>query len=120
MTAANLMKSNAGYINTGAWSDKAIKEAKRFGEVTEVASSKDRTTTTSQKQMKFQQVWTICTLRLTTPFLVPVPSITATDAPLIADMSSDIFSEHSIILPLIYFMPGHKKIWDQRVPHLLS
>ena len=29
MTAANLMKSNAGYINTGAWSDKAIKEAKR-------------------------------------------------------------------------------------------
>ena len=41
MTAANLMKSKAGYINTGAWSDKAIKEAKRYGEVIEIASSKD-------------------------------------------------------------------------------
>ncbi|MEL0226004.1 MAG: aminotransferase class V-fold PLP-dependent enzyme, partial [Flavobacteriaceae bacterium] len=33
MAAANLMKTKAGYINTGAWSDKAIKEAKRYGEV---------------------------------------------------------------------------------------
>ena len=26
MAAANLMKSKAGYINTGAWSDKALKK----------------------------------------------------------------------------------------------
>ncbi len=30
MVAANLMQKKAGYINTGAWSDKAIKEAKRL------------------------------------------------------------------------------------------
>ena len=41
MTAYNLLQSKAGYINTGTWSDKAIKEAKLFGDVIEVASSKD-------------------------------------------------------------------------------
>ena len=49
MAAANLMKTKAGYINTGAWSDKAIKEAKRYGEVVEVASSKEITLTISLK-----------------------------------------------------------------------
>ena len=42
MTAYNLLENKAGYINTGTWSDKAIKEAKIFGEVVEVASSKDK------------------------------------------------------------------------------
>ena len=40
MAAYNLMETRAGYINTGSWSDKAIKEAKLFGEVVEMASSK--------------------------------------------------------------------------------
>ena len=42
MTAYNLLESKAGYVNTGTWSDKAIKEARLFGEVLEVASSKDK------------------------------------------------------------------------------
>ena len=41
MTAYNLLENKAGYINTGAWSSKALKEAKNFGDVIEVASSKD-------------------------------------------------------------------------------
>ena len=41
MTAYNLLENKAGYINTGAWSTKAMKEAKNFGEVIEIASSKD-------------------------------------------------------------------------------
>jgi phosphoserine aminotransferase len=41
MVAYNLLETKAGYVNTGTWSDKAIKEAKLFGEVVEVASSKD-------------------------------------------------------------------------------
>ncbi len=40
MVAYNLLETKAGYVNTGTWSDKAIKEAKLFGEVVEVASSK--------------------------------------------------------------------------------
>ena len=42
MTAYNFLNKNAGYINTGSWSTKAIKEAKLFGDVTEIASSLDK------------------------------------------------------------------------------
>lgn len=38
----NLLEKKAGYINTGVWAKKAIKEAKLFGEVEVVASSEDR------------------------------------------------------------------------------
>ncbi len=41
MIPFNIMKSKAAYVNTGAWANKAVKEAKGFGEVVEVASSKD-------------------------------------------------------------------------------
>jgi len=43
MVAMNLMKNGkACYVETGAWSKKAIAEAKKFGEVIVVASSKDK------------------------------------------------------------------------------
>ncbi|MGB5360694.1 MAG: aminotransferase class V-fold PLP-dependent enzyme, partial [Eudoraea sp.] len=42
MVAYNFLESKAGYINTGTWSTKAIKEAKPFGDVIEIASSKDK------------------------------------------------------------------------------
>lgn len=41
MIPFNLMNKKAAYINTGTWASKALKEAKAFGEVVEVASSKD-------------------------------------------------------------------------------
>jgi len=37
MAAYNLLEKKAAYLNTGTWSSKAIKEAKLFGEVEEVA-----------------------------------------------------------------------------------
>ena len=40
-TALNLLENRAGYLNTGTWSDKAIKEAKLYGDVLEIASSKE-------------------------------------------------------------------------------
>ena len=45
MIPMNLMVAHkrAAFMNTGAWSDKAIKEAKKFGEVLVVASSKEST-----------------------------------------------------------------------------
>ena len=45
MIPMNLMVAHkrAAFMNTGAWSDKAIKEAKKFGEALVVASSKEST-----------------------------------------------------------------------------
>lgn len=40
MVPYNLLATKAAYLNTGTWASKAIKEAKMFGEVIEVASSK--------------------------------------------------------------------------------
>ncbi|MBE6177261.1 MAG: 3-phosphoserine/phosphohydroxythreonine transaminase [Rikenellaceae bacterium] len=39
---ANFLGKKAAYINTGVWSKKAIKEAKRYGEVEVIASSEDK------------------------------------------------------------------------------
>ena len=41
-SAYNLLENKAGYVNTGTWSLKAIKEARLFGEVIEVASSQEK------------------------------------------------------------------------------
>jgi len=44
MTAQNFLNPNktAGFLNTGTWAAKAIKEAKRFGNVIEIGSSQDK------------------------------------------------------------------------------
>lgn len=45
MVALNLMQNENGkaaYLNTGTWASKAMKEAARWGEAVEVASSKDK------------------------------------------------------------------------------
>ena len=42
MLPYNFLEKKAAYLNTGVWATKAEKEAKLFGEVVEVASSKDR------------------------------------------------------------------------------
>ena len=39
---ANFLGKKAAYINTGVWSKKAIKEAKRYGEVEVIATSEDK------------------------------------------------------------------------------
>ena len=39
---ANFLGRKAGYINTGVWTKKAIKEAKLYGEVNVLASSEDK------------------------------------------------------------------------------
>lgn len=42
MVAMNLLEKKAGYLETGVWAKKALKEAKAFGEVVNVASSADK------------------------------------------------------------------------------
>jgi len=93
MVAYNLLETKAGYLNTGTWSDKSIKEAKLFGEVVEVGSSKD-------ENFKYiPKGYTIPTgldyLHLTsnnTIFGTQIKKFPNSDAPLVCDMSSDIFS----------------------------
>ncbi|WP_442845268.1 3-phosphoserine/phosphohydroxythreonine transaminase [Leeuwenhoekiella sp. H156] len=95
MAAYNLLENKAGYLNTGTWSDKAIKEAKLFGEVVEVASSKDKNFNYIPKNysvpsdLDYLHVTTNNTI-----FGTQLKEIPQTDVPLIADMSSDIFSRN--------------------------
>jgi len=42
MVPFNFFEKKAGYLNTGVWATKAMKESKYFGETIELASSKDR------------------------------------------------------------------------------
>ncbi|MHA7059085.1 3-phosphoserine/phosphohydroxythreonine transaminase [Aquimarina sp. M1] len=93
MTAYNLLQSKAGYINTGSWSDKAIKEAKIFGEVIEVASSKDANYNYIPKgySVPTDLDYLHCTSN-NTIFGTQIKDFPTTNAPLVCDMSSDIFS----------------------------
>lgn len=93
MVAYNLLEKKAGYLNTGTWSDKAIKEARIFGEVIEVGSSKEANFNHIPKD------YTIPTdldyLHLTsnnTIFGTQIKKFPKTNSPLVCDMSSDIFS----------------------------
>ncbi len=93
MTAYNLLEKKAGYLNTGTWSTKAIKEAKLFGEVVEVGSSKDENFNYIPKGYTVPNG--LDYLHLTsnnTIFGTQLKKFPKTDAPLVCDMSSDIFS----------------------------
>ncbi len=93
MTAYNLLENKAGYINSGTWSTKAIKEAKLFGEVIEIASSKDQNFNYIPKEytipdgLDYVHITTNNTIFGTQYHRLP-----KTSNPLVADMSSDIFS----------------------------
>jgi len=92
-TAYNLLETKAGYINTGTWSLKAIKEARLFGEVIEVASSQEKNFNFIPKG--YQIPTGLDYLHLTsnnTIFGTQMKGFPKTDCPLVCDMSSDIFS----------------------------
>ena len=93
MIPYNLLIKKAAYLNTGTWAKKAMKEAKLFGDVVEVASSADANYTFIPKD------WTCPTdvdyLHITTNNTIYGTEIRKElDVPvrMIADMSSDIFS----------------------------
>ncbi len=95
MTAYNLLNNKAGYLNTGSWSTKAIKEARLFGEVIELASSKDQNFNYIPKNFNIDN--SLDYVHLTTNntiFGTQIKNLPETDVPLVADMSSDIFSKN--------------------------
>ena len=93
MIPYNFLIKKAGYLNSGVWAKKAMKEAKLFGEVVEVASSADANYSFYPKD------WTCPTdldyLHITTNNTIYGTEIRKEpEVPvrLIGDMSSDIFS----------------------------
>lgn len=93
MVAYNLLNKKAAYLNTGTWSDKAIKEAKAFGEVIEVASSKDKGFNYIPKGYSIPKDadYFHCTSNNTVAG-TQMKVFPETNIPLVCDMSSDIFS----------------------------
>lgn len=91
----NLLNENetAAYLDAGTWGTKAIKEAKNFGNVHLLGTSKDKGYTYIYKDyevpagMKYVHITSNNTIEGTQQHIWP-----ATNAPLIADMSSDILS----------------------------
>ncbi len=93
MTAFNLLDKKAGYVNTGTWSQKAIKEARLFGEIVEVASSQEDNFKYIPKGFDIPS--DLDYLHLTsnnTIYGTQFKEFPKTDVPLVCDMSSDIFS----------------------------
>lgn len=93
MTAYNLLNKKAAYLNTGTWSSKAIKEATLFGELIEVASSKNKGFSYIPKNYEVPRDidYFHCTSN-NTIYGTQMKSFPETSVPLICDMSSDIFS----------------------------
>ena len=89
----NYLNTHASYINTGTWASKAIKEAKRLGDVDVVASSESQNFNFIPKEYQVNNNTDY--LHFTsnnTIFGTQFKSFPKTSAPLICDMSSDIFS----------------------------
>ena len=93
MVPCNFLKTKAAYTDTGVWAKKAIKEAKMFGEVEVVASSADTTYTyipkgfTVPDDVDYFHYTTNNTIHGTEVRIDPEVNV-----PLVADMSSDIFT----------------------------
>jgi len=93
MVPYNLMKSKSAYLLTGAWAKGAFKEAKLFGEAIEVASSADKNFNYIPKGYSIPtdaDYFHITTNN--TIFGTEIRTDLDSPIPLVADMSSDIFS----------------------------
>ena len=95
MVPYNLLRTEgtAGYVNTGVWASKAIKEAKMIGNTQVVASSEDKKYTYIPKGYDIPA--TLDYLHLTsnnTIYGTQIKNFPKTSVPLVCDMSSDIFS----------------------------
>jgi phosphoserine aminotransferase len=99
MVPLNLLSKNgkADYVNTGSWSKKAIKEAKKFGNIRVIASSEDENYTyipafdssMIDPEADYVHITTNNTIEGTAFQEIPDTG----SVPLVADMSSNILSE---------------------------
>ena len=93
MVALNLLEKRAGYLNTGTWSDKAIKEAKIYDDIYEVGSSKSGNYNYIPKGFDIPTDYDYfhCTSN-NTIFGTQIKEFPNCPIPMVCDMSSDIFS----------------------------
>ncbi|MCR5179795.1 MAG: 3-phosphoserine/phosphohydroxythreonine transaminase [Bacteroidaceae bacterium] len=93
MVPFNLLEHKAAYLNTGVWAKKALAEAKLFGETIEVASSAESTYSyipkgfTIPSDVDYFHITTNNTI-----YGTEIRKELDSPVPMVADMSSDIFS----------------------------
>lgn len=110
MVPYNFLEKKAAYLNTGTWANKALKEAKLFGEVIEVASSKDKNYTYIPKDFTvpadadYFHVTTNNTI-----YGTELKGELDSPVPMVADMSSDIFSRPVDVSKYICIYGGAQK-----------
>ena len=110
----NLLDDNktAAYCDNGIWGSKAIKEASLFGNVVVAGSSADKNHTYIPKDLQFPD--TASYLHITTNNTVEGTQwhqYPTTNIPLVADMSSDIFSRPIDFKKFSLIYAGAQKIW---------
>jgi phosphoserine aminotransferase len=96
MTAFNLLPKNgkAGYLDTGTWSSKALKEANIMGEAVVLASSKDKGYNYIPKGYDIPEGLSyVHVTSNNTIYGTQIMDFPKVNVPLVADMSSDIFSK---------------------------
>jgi phosphoserine aminotransferase len=113
MSAINFMKNEGGraaYLDTGTWSSGAIKEAKLLGEVVTVASGKDVNYTRIPKDYTVPS--DVDYLHFTsnnTIYGTQFKKFPKSNAPLLCDMSSDIFSKEINVADFDLIYAGAQK-----------
>ncbi len=114
MVPLNLMSQykKGLYINTGVWSQKAIKEAKRYGEVSVIASSEDKNFSYIPDMENLQVPKDADYLHITSNNTIEGTRFTTlpkTSLPIISDMSSIILSEEMNIEDYACIYAGAQK-----------
>ncbi|MBO7266149.1 MAG: 3-phosphoserine/phosphohydroxythreonine transaminase [Bacteroidaceae bacterium] len=110
MVPYNFLEKKAAYLNTGVWAKKALKEAKGFGEAVEVASSADATFNyipkgyTIPEDADYFHVTSNNTI-----YGTEIHGDLESPVPMIADMSSDIFSRPVDVSKYICIYGGAQK-----------
>ena len=110
MVPYNFLEKKAAYLNTGVWAKKALKEAKAFGEAVEVASSADATFNYIPKGYAIpEDADYFHVTSNNTIYGTEIRQDLDSPIPMIADMSSDIFSRPVDISKYICIYGGAQK-----------
>lgn len=110
MVPYNFLEKKSAYLNTGVWAKKAMAEAKRFGETVEVATSAESTYTyipkgyTIPADADYFHITTNNTI-----YGTEIREDIDSPVPLIADMSSDIFSRPVDVSKYVMIYGGAQK-----------
>ena len=110
MVPYNFLEKKAAYLNTGVWAKKALKEAKAFGEAVEVASSAETTFNYIPKGYAIpEDADYFHVTSNNTIYGTEIHEDLDSPVPMIADMSSDIFSRPVDVSKYICIYGGAQK-----------